>query len=409
MVQIKAIHEAYEALRGVVHETPLDFSDTFSELSGSKVYLKLENLQKTGSFKIRGSYIKMSRLSEKERKAGVVAASAGNHAQGVAYAGQLLGIPCTIVMPINAPLSKIEATKRYGATVVLQGNGFDEALAYAQKLQLETGATFIHAFDDEAIVTGQGTLGLEVIKQLPEVDAVILPIGGGGLIAGVGIAIKALKPSVQIIGVEASACPSMTESIRRKELYQVPTMATMADGIAVKRPGELTFRLIQDVVDNIVCVDEKELASTMLLLLERNKQLVEGSGASSVAALLGDKLPSLKGKNVVAVLSGGNVDVNFISRIIEYGMAEAGRYFSFATIVPDKPGQLQQLLRRVAELEANVLNVHHQRAGTNVFPGQTSIHLSLETRDRAHIQSIEESLQNEGYVLREKSESIFDD
>jgi threonine dehydratase len=398
MLSVNDMIQAHNRMRGIVHVTPLDYSSTFSELSKNEVYLKLENLQKTGSFKVRGSYNKITSLSKEELQKGIVAASAGNHAQGVAYSSNMLKIPCTIVMPKGAPLSKVLATKRYGANVELHGASVDEALVYAKQLRDETGATFIHPFDDEAVIAGQGTVGLEILEQLPDVEAVICPVGGGGLIAGVAMVLKEQKPDILVYGVEAMACPSMKQSLQQKKIVTVESVPTMADGIAVKRPGELTFQLIQRYVDDIFCVDEMEIARTMLMVLERNKLLVEGSGASSLASLLYHKTP-LEGKKVVAVLSGGNVDVNFISRIIEHGMVESGRFLHFAIMIPDKPGQLQKILQIIAELGANVLNIHHERIGTKVFPGYAELHVSLETKDCSHIEQIQATLKKKGYPI----------
>ncbi|MEH6889625.1 threonine ammonia-lyase [Bacillus sp. JJ864] len=398
MITLQTIIAAHEKMKGIVHTTPLDYSSTFSELAHNEIYLKLENLQKTGSFKVRGSYNKMTSLSKEELQKGVVAASAGNHAQGVAYSSNMLGIPCTIVMPKGAPLSKVLATKRYGANIELQGNVFDEALAYALDLRERTGATFVHPFDDEHVIAGQGTVGLEILHQLDDVDAVICPIGGGGLIAGVAMAIKEQKPSVKIYGVQALACPSMKQSLQEKQRVTVQSTPTMADGIAVKRPGDLTFQLVQRYVDDIFCVDEMEIARTMLMLLERNKLLVEGSGATSLAALLYGKVPE-QGKKIVSVISGGNVDVNFISRIIEHGMVEAGRFVHISTMIKDKPGQLQQVLQIITDLEANVLHIHLERIGSKVFPGYAQLHLSLETKDNEHIEQVLMGMRKKGYSI----------
>ena len=399
MVSIQDVFAARKKMKGIVHETPLDYSRTFSEFTNNEVYLKLENLQKTGSFKVRGSYNKIMSLSEAELRKGVIAASAGNHAQGVAYSSSMLQIPCTIVMPKGAPLSKIAATKGYGAKVELQGNVFDEALAYALQLKERTGATFVHAFDDAAIIAGQGTVGLEILEGIPDVEVVLCPAGGGGLLAGVALAIKEQKPSVKVYGVQAIACPSIKKSWDEKQVTTVDALPTMADGIAVRRPGELTFQLIQKYVDDIVTVDEMEIARTMLMVLERSKLLVEGSGASALAALLYKKLP-IEGKKIAVILSGGNVDVNVIARIIERGMVEAGRFVHFSTTLPDKPGQLQRVLQIIAEAGANVLNVQHERIGMKVFPGYAELHLSLETKDQAHIDQVFEKLQQKGYCIQ---------
>lgn len=378
---------AREKMKGIVHETPLDYSKTFSELAQNEVYLKLENLQKTGSFKVRGSYNKLISLSEEELKKGVVAASAGNHAQGVAYSSQMLGIPCTIVMPKGAPLSKVLATRQYGAEVILEGNVFDEALAYALELNEKRGATFIHAFDDESVITGQGTVGLEILDQLSEVEAVICPVGGGGLIAGVAMAVKEKNPNIAVYGVQTIACPSMKQSLLEQKPVALKSAPTMADGIAVQKPGAKNFEIVKKYVDDIVCVDEMEIARTMLLLLERNKLLVEGSGASSLAALIYKKI-SITNKKVAAVLSGGNVNVHFISRIIERGLVESGRFANFSIILKDKPGELQRVVSSITELDANIQDVHLHHMGKNIYPGYAQLDLSVETKNNEHIAEL---------------------
>ncbi|GAC89987.1 threonine ammonia-lyase [Anoxybacillus sp. LAT_35] len=399
MITLQHIQEAQQRMQAVVHKTPLEFSQTFSRLSNNRVYMKLENLQKTGSFKVRGSYNKIMSLSEEEKSRGVIAASAGNHAQGVAYSSSMIGIPCTIVMPKGAPLSKIQATQSYGANVILHGDVFDESLEYARKLQQETGATFVHPFDDPAVIAGQGTIGLELFEQLDHIDAVICPVGGGGLLAGLAVAMKQKNPSIRVYGVESTACASTTAAKQHNQPVMITPLNTIADGIAVKRIGDLTFSYIQKYVDDIVCVEETDISRTMLYLLERNKLLVEGSAACSLAALLYKKIP-LEGKNIVAILSGGNVDVTLISRIIERGLVESGRFVTFSTVISDKPGQLNKLLRIIADLEANVMSIDHQRMGTNVLPGQAEIRFSLETKNREHIDQIQRVLIESGYTIR---------
>ncbi len=398
MISLNDIIKANEKMKGIVHETPLDFSKTFSEYANNQVFLKLENLQKTGSFKVRGSYNKMTSLrSEEMINGGVVAASAGNHAQGVAYSSSMLGIPCTIVMPKGAPLTKVQATKGYGAKVVLEGDVFDDALDYALELKEQTGAAFVHAFDDEAIIAGQGTVGLEILEQLSDVDAIVCPVGGGGLIAGVAAAVKEIKPSVQIFGVQAAACRSMAQSLENNKPLKVESLPTMADGIAVKKPGQHTFQLVQKYVDDMLSVDETEIAQTMLMLLERNKLLVEGSGAVSLAALLYHKLP-LNRKKIVPIISGGNVDVSFISRIIERGMVEAGRFVRFNTILQDKPGNLEKILQVVTEKQGNVLDISLSHMGDRIYPGYAQLSLSVETKDQHHIEEIFEAFKQKGFT-----------
>ena len=395
-MDLNQIISAREKMKGIVHQTPLDFSQTFTDMSHNEVYLKLENLQKTGSFKVRGSINKLTSLSKEELSKGVIAASAGNHAQGVAYSSKMLNIPCTIVMPKGAPLSKIQATKNYGAEIVLEGDVFDDALAHAMELSEKQGFTFVHTFDDDEIIAGQGTIGLEILEQLPDVEAIICPVGGGGLIAGIAVAVKEKNPNVAIYGVEASACPSMAQSLLEKKPITVPSGPTVADGIAVKKPGVRNLEIVEKYVDELVTVDELEMIRTMFILLERNKLLVEGSGASSLSALLYEKL-NIKGKKVVALLSGGNVDVNFISRIIERGMVEAGRYARFSIIIVDKPGELQRVLTNITEADANILSVHHTRMGNNIYPGYTEIEIAVETKSHEHILDLQKALTAKGY------------
>jgi threonine dehydratase len=391
-MNVEEMIKAREVMRDTVHQTVLEYSKTYSDLTNNEVYLKLENLQKTGSFKVRGAFNKVHSLTEEELKRGVIAASAGNHAQGVAYSAKIFNSPCTIVMPKGASISKIRATESYGAKVILEGKTFDDANAHAQKLQKETGATFIHAFDDEGVITGQGSVGLEILEQLPDVDAVICPIGGGGLISGIAMAIKETKPDVKIYGVEVEAVPSMKDSLANNAPMMADASPTIADGIAVKRPGVRTFDIVKKYVDDIVLIDEMKIARTMLLLLERNKILVEGSGAAALAALLDGKFP-LKNKKVVTIVSGGNVDVNFISRIIERGMVESGRYATFKIVLSDKPGELERLLHGVAASDANIRRVIHHHAGKHLLPGFVEVEISIETKNKEHIDQIESTLR----------------
>ena len=396
-LELKDIQAAAARLKGVVHRTPLEYSTTFSGMAGCEVYMKMENLQKTGSFKIRGAYNKIGTLSETEWQHGVIAASAGNHAQGVAFAATKAGIHATIVMPEVAPLAKVQATRGYGAEVVLAGGVYDEAYRKACELQRQTGATFVHAFDDLAVMAGQGTIGLEILEELPDVSAIIVPIGGGGLIAGVAAAVKQLAPQVRVIGVQASGAPAMYLSKHAHARVETPEAVTMADGIAVRLPGEQTFKLVEEFVDDVVVVDEEEIAATILLLLERSKMVVEGAGAVSLAALVHGRL-SLKGK-VAAVLSGGNVDVNFVSRIIEHGLVKSGRRVKIVTRVLDRPGELQKLVTIIASLKANIAHVYHDRAARDVPLGQALVEVSLETRDTAHSDLLLKTLREQGYPV----------
>ncbi|HWR39908.1 MAG TPA: threonine ammonia-lyase [Patescibacteria group bacterium] len=397
---LKDVELARAALQDVVHATPLDKSSTFSAIAGCEVFLKLENLQKTGSFKIRGAYNKIHCLSPEERARGVIAASAGNHAQGVAYGARRAGIPSTIVMPEAAPLAKVMATRGYGAEVVLAGGVYDEAYAKALEIQQEKGQTFVHAFDDLAVMAGQGTIGLEILEDLEDVSAIVAPIGGGGLIAGIATAVKETAPHVKVYGVQAEGAPAMYMSKRAHTRKTTAEATTIADGIAVKAPGEQTFSLVERYVDDIVVVDDEAIANGMLMLLERAKLLVEGAGAISLAAILSGKIP-FSGKNgkVVSVISGGNADVNFISRIIERGLVKAGRHVRLYTQVVDRPGALQRLLGVVARLQANVVNVVHDRAERRVPLGQAAVEISLETKDSEHTSQILAVLRQEGYMV----------
>lgn len=389
------IEQAYDALRSVVHRTPLDRSSTFSNMAGCDVYLKLENLQKTGSFKIRGAYNKIRILTAAEKARGVIAASAGNHAQGVAFAAGMAGAKATIVMPEVAPLAKSMATRGYGAEVVLKGLVYDDAFQKAQELQEQTGQTFIHAFNDPAVIAGQGTIGLEILESLPDVSSIVVPVGGGGLIAGIAMAVKTRAPHVKVYGVQAQGASAMVMSKRAHEIRTTPEAVTMADGIAVKVPGDLTFGIIDPYVDDIVTVDDEAIAGTILMLLERSKLMVEGAGAVSLAAVLQHKIPA-SGK-VVAVISGGNIDVNFISRIIERGLVKAGRRIKISAAINDRPGVLQHLLNVIAHLQANVISVYHDRVEQNVPLGQAVVEISLETRDAMHTDQILNSLREDGY------------
>ena len=399
-VTIADIWEAHKLLKPHLHHTPLAASRTLYDITGAEVYLKAENMQRSGSFKVRGASYKLSRLSEEEYRRGVIAASAGNHAQGVAIAAAQYKIPCTIVMPETAPLVKVMATQGYGARVVLHGFNYDDAYQRCLELQEETGATFVHAFDDPDVIAGQGTLGLEMLSDLPDADAIVVPIGGGGLIAGIAIAARALRPNITIIGVQAAGASSCRTSLDAGELCTLPTITTIADGIAVKRPGELTFSLIQRLVDDVILVNDEEIIAAVLLLMERNKLLVEGAGAAGVAALLSGTL-ELKGKKVIVPLTGGNIDINLVGRFIEHGLAAAGRYFVIHTCLTDRPGELMRLLNIIAEMRINVIDVRHQRISSRLPIMQREETLTLETRDRAQCEQLLQRLREAGYVVEE--------
>ena len=399
-VTIADIWEAYKLLKPRLHHTPLAPSRTLRDITGADIYLKAENMQRSGSFKVRGASYKLSRLSNEEYSRGVIAASAGNHAQGVAIAAAQYNISCTIVMPETAPLAKVTATQGYGAEVVLHGFTYDDAYQYCLELQQETGATFIHAFDDPDIIAGQGTLGLEMLSDLPDADALIVPIGGGGLIAGITIAARALRPNIKIIGVQAAGAASCRASLDAGELRTLPSIATIADGIAVKRPGTLTFPIIQNLVDDVVVVNDEEIISAVLLLMERSKMLVEGAGAAGVAAMLSGVV-KLDGKRVLVPLTGGNIDINLVSRFIEHGLAAAGRYFVIHTRLTDRPGELMRLLAIISEMRINVIDVRHQRISSRLPIMQREETLTLETRDREQCEQLLQRLRAAGYVVEE--------
>ena len=355
-MDISNIYDAKEVLKDVISKTPLVHADKLHE----NLWIKAENLQGTGAFKLRGAYHKLHSLTQKEREKGVIAASAGNHAQGVAYSCMKMGIKGTIVMPKTAPLSKIEATRSYGVAVELQGDTFNDAYEYAKNLQEITGAVFVEPFDDEYVIAGQGTIGLEILDKLSDVDTVIVPIGGGGLISGIAVAIKAMRPSCRIIGVQSEHAPSMKQSLEKKEIIKLQNVSTIADGIAVMNPGKTTVKLIQENVDEMVSVSDSEIAATILLLLEREKQVVEPAGAASLAAVLNGKI-NVAGKRVVCVLSGGNIDVSFIHKVVEKGLVSRGRNMKFKTLMLDVPGALEHFTHILCEQNANIIEIQYDR------------------------------------------------
>jgi threonine dehydratase len=400
MVTLQDVLAARDRIRGIVAVTPCPLSEPFSELCGARVHFKLENLHRTGSFKERGAANKFALLTPEERERGVVAASAGNHAQGVAINAQRLGIEATIVMPETAPLSKVQATRRFGAHIVLCGSNYDDAYAEARRLQEEKGYVFIHAFDDDAIIAGQGTAALEILEQVPEVDVLVASIGGGGWLGGMALVMKSLKPSVRVIGVESSHLPKMRAALDAGGPIVIPNATTLADGIAVKRAGEKTLPLFRKYVDEIVGVDDEEVANAILALIEREKTVAEGAGAAPAAALLQHKIKGLvPSTKVVCAISGGNIDPNLIARIIERGLVVEGRRVLIAVRVPDRPGMLAGVLSAVATEGANVLEVHHNRAFLQGAIGDTEIELTLETRGSDHIASLIGALQAKGYAV----------
>lgn len=396
MITLADVQAARQRLGRAIYHTPCPVSLTLSKLCGCHAYFKLENLQMTGSFKERGALNKLLQLSEGEKHAGVVAASAGNHAQGVAYHATRLGIRSTIVMPRQTPLIKVTNTRELGGEVVLHGASYDEALARARELEQEHGYTFVHAFDDDAVIAGQGTVGLELLEEETRFDAVVVPIGGGGLISGVAIAMKALRPDIRIIGVEPENAASMRTALLTGQPKEIAIEPTIADGLAVKRAGKRTLEVIQSYVDEVVSVSEEEIASAILKLLEIEKTVVEGAGAASLAAVLFHKITGLQWKNVAMVICGGNIDPTLLSKIIERGLAKDGRLVRLRTVVRDRPGELARMCQLVADTGANIMDVAHNRAFGQLEVGGVEIDLILETRGHDHIEQLLRLFQAEG-------------
>jgi threonine dehydratase len=398
-VSLADIEAVAELVSEVAITTPMEESRWLQAIVGGPVLLKCENLQRTGSFKIRGAYVRLSRLSPAERARGVVAASAGNHAQGVALAAKMLGIKATVFMPDGAPIPKVNATRGYGAEVRFHGEYLTQALVAAKAFSDETGAVFIHPFDHVDIVSGQGTTGLEILQQAPEASTVLVPTGGGGFIAGIAIAIKGLRPDVRVVGVQAEEAASFPESLRRGMPVALEQMTTMADGIAVACPGDVPFAAIQKYVDDVVTVSEDSLSRALVMLLERAKMVVEPSGAAAVAALMDQ--PTAFGTPVVAVLSGGNVDPLLLGKLIRHGLASGGRYMSLQVHIPDRPGGLARLLTELADAGANVLEVEHDRTTTSLHIGEVEVRLQLETRGVDHAEGVLHRLREHGYHVIE--------
>ena len=396
MLTLDKVYHASYVLKNVIRTTDLIYAPRLSE--DCQVYLKTENLQVTGSFKIRGAYYRISQLNPEEKSKGVIACSAGNHAQGVALAAARSGIPSLICIPDEAPIQKVEATKRYGAEVCLVNGVYDDAYRKALELQKERGGTFIHPFDDPDVIAGQGTIGLELLDQLPDMDAVIVPVGGGGLISGVAFTIKSLNPNIKVYGVQAEGAPSMRNALRDGRKEALPGVSTIADGIAVKRPGNLTYELCGKYVDGIVTVSDDEISTAILALIEDQKLIAEGAGAVAAAAVLFRKL-ELTGKKVVCLISGGNIDVTILSRVISRGLLKAGRSADLTIALTDKPGQLRGVSRVIAELGGNVVSIHHDHADETVDINGCFLRIVLETRDHQHLRQIREALVQEGYRI----------
>ena len=400
MLTLDKFEEASEKVKEVVLPTNLIYSEYFSEQTGNKVYFKPENMQYTGAYKVRGAYYKISTLSEEEREKGLVTASAGNHAQGVAYAAKLYGVPATVVMPTTTPLIKVNRTKGYGAKVVLHGSVYDEACQYALELAKKEGATFVHPFNDEVVATGQGTIAMEIFKELPTVDIILVPIGGGGLAAGVSTLAKLLNPNIKVIGVEPAGASCMKASLDAGKVVTLPSVDTIADGTAVKTPGDIVFPYIQKNIDEIIAVNDHELIVNFLDMMENHKMLVENSGLLTVAAL---KHLDCKGKKIVSILSGGNMDVITLSSVVQHGLIERGRVFTVSVQLPDRPGELVNVANVIAKLKGNVIRLEHNQFVSINRNSAVELRITLEAFGHEHKKEIIDALRNHGYDPKEES------
>jgi len=397
MLEYEDVLEAVDRVEGVARHTPLKPSHSFSELVGADVHLKLENYQRTGAFKIRGATNRIETLTAEQQAAGVVTASAGNHAQGVALAASRLGVEATIVMPEQADVSKVEATERYGAEVVLHGTDYNEAAARAHELEADEGLTYVHAFDDDVVMAGQGTLGVEVVEDLPAVDTVLVPIGGGGLVSGVATAVKGASPETRVIGVEAEGANSAARSLAAGHVVELAGVDTIADGLAARRVGDRTFEVIRERVDDVVTVSDSEIAVAVMLALERAKTLVEGAGAVPIAALLSEAVDVDPDEVVVPVLSGGNIDMNMLTTVLMRGLVETGRYLKIRTVLPDRPGALVELSTVIAEHQANIYAFQHDRTSRDVGLNDAEVEVDIETRAPEHVKALLADLRDHGY------------
>ena len=400
MLTLEKFEEASEKVKEVVLPTNLIYSEYFSAQTGNKVYLKPENMQYTGAYKVRGAYYKISTLSEEERKKGLITASAGNHAQGVAYAAKIYGVPATIVMPTTTPLIKVNRTKSYGAEVVLYGNVYDEACQYALKLAKEKGLTFVHPFNDETVATGQGTIAMEIFKELPTVDIILVPIGGGGLAAGVSTLAKLLNPNIKVIGVEPAGASCMKASLEKGEVVTLPEVNTIADGTAVKTPGDIVFPYIQKNIDDIIQIEDRELIVNFLDIMENHKMLVENSGLLTVAAL---KHLDCKNKKVVSILSGGNMDIITLSSVVQHGLIQRGRVFTVSVQLPDRPGELGKVANVIAEMKGNVIRLEHNQFVSINRNAAVELRITMEAFGQEHKKEIIDRLKKEGYTPKEES------
>ena len=397
MLKIDRFYDARRELRKVLRHTPLIPAPRFS--TDAEVFIKPENLQVTGSFKVRGAYYKIATMTDAEKSRGVIACSAGNHAQGVALGSQVNNIPAKIFVPSTAPISKVEATKRYGAEVVLIDGIYDDAYAAACAEVERTGAMFVHPFDDDDVIAGQGTIGLEILEDMSSVEAVVVPIGGGGLASGIAVAVKTLNPNCKVYGVQAAGAPSMANSYHAKAIAATTSVKTFADGIAVKRPGDLTYEYCSKYLDDIVTVTDDEIATAIVMLMEGQKLIAEGAGATALAAIHFKKLPQIKGKKVVALLSGGNIDVTILSRVIHRGLVTSGRYSELNIELLDRPGELTRISSVISNLGANVVRVNHTRGNVHNDVNACFLQIAMETRDFAHFNDIKEALQKSGYSV----------
>ena len=400
MLTLDKFEEASEKVKEVVLPTNLIYSEYFSEQTGNKVYFKPENMQYTGAYKVRGAYYKISTLSEEEREKGLVTASAGNHAQGVAYAAKLYGVPATVVMPTTTPLIKVNRTKGYGAKVVLHGSVYDEACQYALELAKKEGATFVHPFNDEVVATGQGTIAMEIFKELPTVDIILVPIGGGGLAAGVSTLAKLLNPNIKVIGVEPAGASCMKASLDAGKVVTLPNVDTIADGTAVKTPGDIVFPYIQKNIDDIIAIEDHELIVNFLDMMENHKMLVENSGLLTVAAL---KHLDCKGKKIVSILSGGNMDVITLSSVVQHGLIERGRVFTVSVQLPDRPGELVNVANVIAKLKGNVIRLEHNQFVSINRNSAVELRITLEAFGHEHKKEIIDALKKHGYDPKEES------
>jgi threonine dehydratase len=398
MLELADVRAARDRVAETARETPLEYTNTFSDRTGADIRLKLENFQRTGSFKIRGATNKIAQLSDEEREAGVVTASAGNHAQGVALAASRTGADATIVMPEHAPISKINATRSYGAEVVLHGVDYDAAAEHAHRLEREENRTYVHAFDDPAVMAGQGTIGLEIVEQCPDVETVVVPIGGGGLIAGIATAVKATTDA-RVVGVQADGASSVAESLQKGERVERESVDTIADGIATRTAGELTFEVIRERVDEVVTVTDPEIANAVVSLLERSKTLVEGAGAVALAAVLETRFEYEDGETIVPALCGGNIDLNVLTTVIRRGLVERGRFLRIRTVLKDRPGALEDLVDLLAENRTNIYAIEHDRASKDIAMNAAEVELDLETRGADHVRQLIDALETNGYEV----------